>query len=80
MQNWIKENLWGLVIAAITFTVAYTTLGNRVSALEADAATARETVNTDDQTLVQLQITTAKIETDVSYIKQQINRVYPPVN
>lgn len=64
----------------MTFASVFALYGYRLDALEARAQEVRETVNTTDQTLVQLQITTGKIETDVSYIKSQINRVFPPVH
>lgn len=75
MSNWLKQNAWALIIAACTMVSVFTTLGQRVTALEAQAAVQQKSINKIGDTNVQLQISLATIQTDIEYIKIQVDKL-----
>lgn len=74
-MEWLKQNAWALIIAACTVVSVFSTLGYRVSALEAQAATQQKTINKLTDTNTQVQIALATIQTDVSYIKVEVDKL-----
>lgn len=77
MNDWLQKNAISLIIAATTLVSTYAVYGYRLSALEARLdrqGTAIQTLqNTNTDTLVAL----ARIQTDISYIKMQLNKIVP---
>jgi hypothetical protein len=79
MNDWLKENGITILITVAGCLVAYTTTnvayGQRIAAIEARQdrqGTAIMTLQDDNtQTLVAL----AKIQTDIDYIKTQLNKI-----
>lgn len=78
-MDWLKTNAWALVIALVTLVTTFSLYGYRINALEA-AVTANQTSNLrsisklNDQS-VQVQVSLAKIQTDIEYIKVQIDKI-----
>lgn len=78
MNDWLKDNGLSLIIAAATLISTYAVYGYRIGAIEdrqdrqGTAISALQADNT--QTLVAL----AKIQTDIDYIKTQLNKIVSP--
>lgn len=79
MTDWLKNNLWGLIIAAVTLSSTYVLYGYRITALENRVSMIEAHESKLDDTAVQTQITLAKIQTDIEYIKEQLSRALPPL-
>lgn len=84
MIPFLKNNAWALIIALLTLVSTYTLYGYRIAELEAQVEENRQTIITQDKALNQLQISTARIETDVSHIREDtvylreiLTRVFP---
>lgn len=73
MTDFIQKNAWAIAIGLITLVSTYSLYGYRINELEAQVISAQQTVDTMDEVLVQLQISTAKIETDVKHISTDID-------
>lgn len=77
-MEWLKQNAWTLAIAAMTLVSTFSLYGYRIQALEAQVdanKTAVEKLNTtvNDQN-TQVQVSLAKISTDIEYIKIQVSK------
>lgn len=81
MTDWLKNNAWALVIALMTLVSTYTLYGYRLDRLEAqthDNTVAISTITTNvDKNNLQTQVALAKIQTDIEYIKTQLNKLVP---
>lgn len=75
MNNWLRQNAWALIIAGVTMVSVFTTLGQRVTTLEAQAATQQKSITKLSDTNLQVQVSLAKISTDIEYIKVQVDRL-----
>lgn len=75
MSNWLKQNAWGLIIAACTAISIFSVLGQRVSALETQVASQQKSIGKLTDTNTQIQISLATIQTDIQYIKLQVNKI-----
>lgn len=88
MQEFLQKNSWGLAIGAILIIGNYYVNEFRLQKVEADVVDnyatiqaqvtdMRQTINTTDATLQQLQISAAVIERDVDYIKVNLDKILP---
>lgn len=74
-MEWLKQNAWGFVIAGIAIASTFSLYGYRITALEARADHDEENISSMDEIITQLQITLAKLDTNVEYIKEKINKI-----
>lgn len=75
MNEWIKNNLWSLLIAAVGVITTFSIYGYRIDDLDRrmNANTVQiQTLNTQQ---VNLQVQLAQISTDISYIKASLDRI-----
>lgn len=77
MQNWLKDNGVSLLIALTTFASTYAVYGYRLGALEARVDRQGTAISAIQNTTVDTQISLAKIQTDIEYIKVQLNKIVP---
>ena len=73
MIDWIQKNAWVLGVAIIPIIGTWFLWGYRIQQLEADVVEAQQTVNTTNAVLIQVQLSLRGIETDVEYIKRNID-------
>lgn len=77
MMDWLQKNAISLVIGLTTLISTYAVYGYRLQALE-DRVDRQGTAITDIRnSTVDTQISLAKIQTDIEYIKIQLNRLLP---
>lgn len=69
--------MWGLVIAAATLISTYTLYGYRISALEKQVNENSAQIASINSNWVQVQISLTKLQTDIEYIKLQIDKISP---
>lgn len=75
MTEWLKNNLWSLVIAIVTMTSMYTLYGAQISDLQRrtqNNADAIKTVQAQENTN---NVILAEIQKDIEYIKVELNRI-----
>lgn len=77
MNAWLKDNGVSLLIALTTFISTYAVYGYRLSALEARVDRQGTAISAIQNTTVDTQISLAKIQTDIEYIKIQLNKIVP---
>lgn len=75
INEWLKSNLWGLIIAAVTLTSTYSVYGFRISALENRADAQAQKIQTLSDGSVATQVALARIQTDIEYIKVKVDRL-----
>lgn len=77
MPKWLQENGISLIIAACTLVSTYAVYGYRLSAIEdrqnrqGSAITTLQSQDTDTR------VALARIQTDIDYIKVQLNKLVP---
>lgn len=89
-MDWLKQNGMSLVIAAITLVSTFTLYGFRISVLETQRVQDKEVIEArltqDEKTLTKLsqtftdtnlqtQVSLAKIQTDLEYLKVQTAQI-----
>lgn len=77
MTNWIKDNGFSVLIAIITMVSTYAVYGYRLTALEARVDRQGTAIMGIQNTTVDTQISLARIQTDIEYIKVQVNKLVP---
>lgn len=77
MSEFIKKNLWAVLIAVASIVGTYYTYGYRIAALETKVSASEVDIKTGNVVAQQLLISTAKIEKDIEYIKMKIDRITP---
>lgn len=75
MNEWIKQNLWAVLIAAVTIVSTWTLYGYRISALEVEVDKNTRAISSLTDSGVQTQIGIARIQTDIEYIKLQLAKL-----
>ena len=75
MNDWLKQNTWALLIACVTMVSTWTLYGARIAALEDEVSQNTAAISKINDTSVQTQVDIAKIQTDIEYIKLQINKL-----
>lgn len=74
-MDFLKQNAVSLIIAAMTLTSTYAVYGYRLGAVEARLDRQGEAIVTLQSNMTQIQISLATIQSDIGYIKAQIDRV-----
>lgn len=80
IMDWLAKNLWSLIIAFAVVISTYSLYGYRLDVLEQRIQSTENRLQVIDDTAVQTQISLARIEVDIAYIKQQLNRIFPSVS
>lgn len=75
MNDWFQKNAWSLIIAAATLISTFTLYGYRIDALEKQVDENKAAIQVLNTGQVNLQVQLAGIATDISYIKQSIDRI-----
>lgn len=75
MQEWFKQNAWALIIAVTTIVSTFTLYGYRISALETRLDSTDGSVKSLQDTSVATQISLARIQTDIEYIRKQVDKI-----
>ena len=77
LGDWLKNNAWALTIAFCVLVGNFTLYGYRISQLEDRTAANTNAIITLNNNNTQTQISLARIETDLTYIKAAINKIVP---
>lgn len=75
MSEWIKNNLWSIIITVVGVAVTFSLYGYRIDNLEKDVAEARAQIQVLNTQQTQVQVQLAQIGTDVLYIKASLDRL-----
>ncbi len=75
MNDWLKSNAVSIAIALTTLVSTYAIYGYRIASLEAQVTETQATINTSDEVEVQIQISLAKLQTDMEYIKKAVDKL-----
>jgi len=76
MNDWLKNNAWSLIIAAVTMVSTFTLYGYRIDALEKTVDENRTAIVTISQQQNTINVQLAQISTDIQYIKVNIDRLF----
>lgn len=74
-MEWLKKHAWTLTIAAVTVASTFTLYGYRIDQLEKHEGVIDQEIATLNSGSVTTQIALAKIQVDIDYIKQQLNKL-----
>lgn len=78
-MQWLKDNGWAIAISFIALASSFSLYGYRISALETratvDEHASTKLSQTVDDTNLQTQVSLAKIQTDIEYIKMQLSKI-----
>jgi hypothetical protein len=76
MNDWLKNNLWSIIIAVVTMISTFSLYGYRITALEkqTEQNAAAIAVISTQQNVINVQL--AQISTDIQYIKVNIDRLF----
>lgn len=77
MQDWLKQNWWGLAIAATTLISTYTLYGYRLDNLEKRSDMQLNRIQTLESTNLTNVIALAQIQKDIEYIRKQVDKLAP---
>ncbi len=77
MSEWLQKNGISMVIALVTVISTYAVYGYRLSALEIKVDGQQESLQEMQSRSVDTQVALAKIQTDIEYIKIQLNKIVP---
>lgn len=77
MIDWVKQNLWSLIIGLMVITSTYTLYGYRISSLEKRIDAVDQQIATLTSGNVTTQISLAQIQTKLEYITLQLNKIVP---
>lgn len=76
--NWLKNNSWAIIFALVSFVSTYSLLMYRIDALEAQSNSntteIEENYSEIKDDLEVLKIQNAVMQTDITYIKEQVSR------
>ncbi len=75
MSEWLQKNGVSIAIALTTLISTYAVYGYRLEALEARVDRQGTTINDIRNSNVDTQVALAKIQTDIEYIKVQLNKL-----
>lgn len=75
MNDWLKNNIWSLAIAAATILSTFSLYGYRIDALEKRVDENRVSIQVLNTSQVNLQVQLAQIATDISYIKSSLDHI-----
>lgn len=75
MNDWIKQNISSLAIAAITLISTFALYGYRIDNLEKNLATTQAQIASITTQQVQEQVSLAQIQVDLTYIKASLDRL-----
>lgn len=75
MNDWLKNNIWSLIIAAATILSTFSLYGYRIDALEKRVDENRVSIQVLNTSQVNLQVQLAQIATDISYIKSSLDHI-----
>ncbi len=83
MNDWLKNNLWSIIIAVVTMVSTFTLYGYRIDALEKQVDENRTAIvalsqqqNTINVQLAQISTTLSGQAVDIQYIKANIDRLF----
>jgi len=74
-MEWLKQNGWALIIAGATLVSTFSLYGYRITNLELQVKNNQEAITKLNDTNNTVQISLAKIQTDIEYIKVQITKI-----
>jgi hypothetical protein len=74
-MEWLKQNAWAIAIALMTVVTTFALYGYRLDSLESQVMDSQRSIKTLAESNVTLQITLAKIQTDIEYIKLRLDRI-----
>lgn len=75
MNSWLRHNVWTLAIAAAGIVATFAVGNYRIDVLEKEVADDQQAVAALNDTNVQVQVTLAKIQTDIEYIKTYVTKL-----
>lgn len=75
MNYWLKSNGISLVVAIVTIISTYAVYGYRISALEARVDRQGTAITDIRNSTTETQISLAKIQTDIEYIKMTLDKL-----
>ena len=75
MNDWIKANAVSIIIAVATLISTYSLYGYRIDQIQKEADENKAAIQLLNTGQVTLQVQLAQIATDISYIKQSLDRL-----
>lgn len=75
MNEWLKKNSWGLVIAGVTMASTFALYGYRLDAVEAQQDRQGTAITNIQDKSNDLNVALARIQTDIEYIKIQVGKI-----
>lgn len=75
MSDWLSKNAWALIIAGITMVSSYAIYGYRIDDLDKRVTANATAISTLSDNNLQVQVSLAKIQTDIEYIKVQLDKI-----
>lgn len=73
-MKWLKDNAVSLIIAGLTLVSSFTLYGYRIGELEKRADATDQQIASLTSGNVSIQISLARIQTDIEYIKVQLDK------
>jgi uncharacterized coiled-coil protein SlyX len=74
-MEWLRQNGWALIIAGATIISTFTLYGYRIENLEKEVAVNQLAIQRLNESSTNVQVSLAKIQTDIEYIKMQVTKL-----